>query len=97
MAQFDVHWFSDSYVVDCQSDLVDEFGSRLVVPLLPLGPTPAAVTRLMPVFDVEGEAHVMATPLAAGVPRRLLGRPVSSLSDQSDRIKAAFDFLLNGF
>ena len=97
MAQFDVHWFGDSYVVDRQSDLVDDFGSRLVVPLLPVGPTPAAVTRLMPEFDVEGEAHVMATPLAAGVPRRSLGRPVSSLSHQSDKVKAAFDFLFNGF
>lgn len=97
MAQFDVHWFSDSYVVDCQSDLVDEFGSRLVVPLLPVGPSPDAVSRLMPVFDVEGEPHIMTTPLAAGVPRRSLGRPVTSLSRQSDKIKAAFDFLLNGF
>lgn len=97
MAQYDVYWFDEQHVLDCQSDFVDAFNSRLVVPLLPLADSPPAVKRLMPAFDVNGEKLVMATPLASAVLLGGLGRPVTSLAGHADEIGAALDCLITGF
>ena len=97
MPQYDVHWLGDQLVLDCQSNFVDMFESRLTVPLLPLAEAPEAVRRLMPTFAVDGGRVVMATPLAAAVQRRELGRIVTSLAAHRDEISAALDFLLTGF
>ena len=97
MAQFDVHWLDESYVLDCQSDLIDLFGTRLVVPLLPSESGPGPLKRLTPQFDIRGERHTMATPLAAAGPGNVLRHPVLSLAEHRYSIQAALDMLLSGY
>ena len=98
MAQYDVHALrrSGRYVLDCQSDLVDEFETRFVVPLLPMGETPRPLPRLAPVFTVDGRDLLMATQYAAAIPKRELGPRVASLAERHFEIDRALEMLLHG-
>jgi toxin CcdB len=87
---------SVGFVVDVQCDLLSAMASRVVVPLLPEAETRAA-SRLNPIFDIDGQRHVLIVQSIATVPRRELRGAVASLKDQHDTILAAIDFLLTGF
>lgn len=98
MARFDVHHRADGrYLLDCQADLLAHLSTRLVVPLSPSSHVPKPVTRLNPLFDVDGRTLVMMTQLAAAVPARELGKRVASLRDHDNDISNAIDMLLVGF
>jgi toxin CcdB len=97
MAQFDVYQMADGYVVDCQSDFLSHYDTRLVVPLLPLAHGPIVAKRFNPEFEVEGLKLVMYTQYAAAVQLRRLGKPVKSLANSRDEIVAAIDMLVTGF
>ena len=102
MARFDVHRNLGEprrvpYLLDIQSDVLSALRSRVVVPLVPLGRFGKPMTRLNPVFEIDGTSHVMATTDLAGVDSRMLGRIVASLAGERDRITRAVDFLLQGF
>jgi toxin CcdB len=98
MARFDVYTRRDGpgYLLDCQADILDGLNTRLVAPLLPerLAPKPAG--RLNPMFEIEGERHVMVTQFAAAIPVRELGRRVMSLAREDATISNAIDMLLIG-
>ena len=79
-----------------QSDFLDELDTRVVVPLHAASTVGPAVTRLNPVFEIDGAAVVMDTPQIVGYPPNLLKRPVASLSAQSFEIRNALDFLFAG-
>lgn len=97
MARFDVHAHDGvSYLLDCQADVLGSFDTRFVVPLLPAEGARHA-TRLHPLFEIEGRAFVMVTHLAAAVPVRDLGRRVTSLGGEHDRIMNALDMLISGY
>ncbi len=104
MAQFDVHANQDPgtrgripYLVDVQSDLLDDLASRVVVPLMPAdNPVLRPLTRLTPVFEFDGQAFVFVTPELAGVSRSVLGRKVASLEAHRHTIVSAFDILISG-
>ena len=85
------------FLLDVQSDLLDEFNTRVVVPLLPQGAAPSAANRLNPVFDIGGEAHVMMTQYLAAIPAGMLTAPVGNLSQRSDSVTGALDMLFHGF
>ena len=53
--------------------------------------------RLQPIFAFDGRSYVMATQLMAAVPVRSMGRPLGSLDERYDQIKAAIDMVFNGF
>ena len=100
MAQFDVYRSpdaADEFWLDCQSELIDRFETRLVVPLMPVTPRKQSTPRLQPVFKIEGMQLIMATQLASAVPTRLMTRRVANLAESRDEIIAAFDVLLTGF
>src|SRR3546814_1082896 len=64
------------FLLDCQSDLLDDLVTRVVVPLMPAaGFDP--VPRLNPVLTVNEETLVMATQLIFAIPRERLQRPRS--------------------
>jgi toxin CcdB len=100
MARLDVYpapgQASVGFVVDVQSDLLSDLANRVVVPLLPESAVRAA-TRLNPIFEIDGQRHVLVVQSIATVPRRELRGAVASLKDQHDTILAAIDFLLTGF
>ena len=96
MARFDVHSHrGEGYLLDCQANVLSHFGTRFVVPLLPLRDAPSA-SRLHPHFHIEGEAHIMLTQLASAVALRELGPKVASLADEDIAITSALDMLLTG-
>jgi toxin CcdB len=84
------------YLLDVQSDLIGEMGTRVVVPLISPDRAEVAATRLMPTLQVEGQPWVMDTPLVAGIPFKALGKPVADLSSKRVVIMAALDLLISG-
>src|SRR3546814_7054515 len=90
MARYDVYPGSRGlgFLLDCQSDLLDDLVTRVVVPLMPAaGFDP--VPRLNPVLTVNEETLVMATQLIFAIPRERLQRPVANLEDEHFTIVGA--------
>lgn len=101
MAQFDVHRNSgkhrDSipYVVVVQSALFDDYGRRIVVPLVKASAVgKVANSRFNPTFKIE-KVRVILHPLEiVSVAFDQLGKPVTSLASDGDRIIGALDEVL---
>ncbi|RWE30805.1 MAG: plasmid maintenance protein CcdB [Mesorhizobium sp.] len=85
-----------NYLLDVQSDLLDNFRTR-VVPLLPVATVPPPMRKLHPIFDINGRKLVMATHLIATVPASELGESRLNLTKHHDEIVAALDMLFQGF
>jgi toxin CcdB len=99
MARFDVFAgrIEGSYLLDVQSDLLDNFKTRVVVPLLPVATAPPPMRELHPTFEINGRKLVMATHLIATVAASELGDSRLNLAKQHDVIVAALDMLFQGF
>jgi len=99
VARYDVYVSPEGngYVVDLQADLFDDYGTRVVVPLLPPDVAPKPVVRLNPIFAIKGDPFSLHPHLIATLPATVLGRPVGSLSREDYTIGRAFDMMLNGF
>jgi toxin CcdB len=100
MAQYDVHPnpSGPGYLLDCQSDILAGFSTRLVVPLLPpeFAPNPPG-RRLNPHLRVGDEDLILMTHFAAAVPSSDLGKAVACLAEEHLVIMNAFDMLLTGY
>ena len=79
-----------------QSDLLDDFPTRLVAPLVRPSMLPYPATRLNPTFKVDGEAATMLTQQLGAVPKRSLKHRVGSLERHRTDIIGAVDFLVGG-
>jgi toxin CcdB len=105
MARFDVyanpgrHAGTTPYLLDVQSDLLEDLETRMVIPLRRLRHFPKVTlsTRLTPVFAIEGEDYLLETPKMGAVPQRVLKSPVTSLAQAQDQVTAALDFLFQGY
>ena len=85
------------YLLNVQSDIIDELNTRMVIPLVPLATfigRPAQ--RLNPVISVEGEKHLVLIQEMAAVRLAQLGEEVSDVQESRQLIKDAIDFLLDG-
>lgn len=104
MAQFDIyvnpHLASRSfvpYVVDVQSDLIDQLSTRLVMLLSRVGVTqPRLPSNLCPVVKVDDERLSLLAYMAAPVSACLLKKPVASLRYRVSEISAALDAVASG-
>ncbi len=85
------------YLLNVQSDIMQPFNTRVVVPLLPLSEAPKPAKALNPLFDIDGVQHVMVTQYMAAVPAKELKSATFSLQHRHDEIVAAIDFLFHGF
>ena len=86
------------YVLDVQSALIDQLGTRLVMPLSRVGLQQARLpTSLCPILEVAGEPLVLMPHLAAPMAVRLLKKPAGSLAHRSAEITGAMDAVLSGF
>ncbi|MBB2169033.1 plasmid maintenance protein CcdB [Gluconacetobacter aggeris] len=77
--------------------MLQELGTRVVVPFLPPHKAPKPAKGLNPVFAFEGLPWVMMTQYLAAVPDRELKKVVASLAIHQDDITRALDLLLTGF
>jgi toxin CcdB len=85
-------------LLDVQSELLSDLGTRVVVPLCPATAMKGRLVKsLMPVLHVEGKAYAMLTPQLAGVSRQHLGPAVADLSAAQADVLAALDLLIVGF
>ena len=85
------------YLLDIQSSLLDDLQTTVVIPLYPnalIGK--AAITRLCPEVEIEGEKFVALTSQIAGIDRKVLGQKICDLSAYRSDIIAAIDFLISG-
>jgi toxin CcdB len=98
MAQFDVYQLAGGeLVVDIQTELLGDFRSRLVVPLMAPHDAPMRHPRLNPSFEISGEVLVLVPQFMIAVDRSELRRRVDSFDRHYDEIKSAYDMLFNGF
>jgi toxin CcdB len=98
MARFDIYKGArgKGYLLDCQSDWLEEFGSRIVVPLMPIKGV-QAVSRLNPIFEVDGQPHIMSTQLLFAIPIERLGKRSGSLETEHLAIVSAIDTLFGTY
>jgi toxin CcdB len=98
MARLDVYKSGNArgLLLDIQSDLLDEFGSRVVVPLLPAEDM-QSVSRLHPVFVINDERYIMSTHLIFAIPVDRLGAKIGSLAQEDLVITCAVEKLLSGY
>jgi toxin CcdB len=98
MARFDVYKSGNArgLLLDIQSDLLDEFGSRVIVPLLPAEDM-QSVSRLHPVFVINDERYIMSTHLIFAIPVDRLGAKIGSLAQKDLVITSAVDTLFSGY
>ena len=104
MAQFDVYENTNPgtrktvpYLLDVQAELLRGLATHVVVPLVPVSIMGKAAKHLNPVFMIKKKSYVMSTAELAGVPVKILGDKVASLTDNRDEIIAALDFLFIGY
>jgi toxin CcdB len=98
MARFDYYSGArgKGYLLDCQSDWLEQFGSRVVVPLMPItGVQP--VSRLNPTFHIDGKVHIMSTQLLFAIPSERLGQRAGSLENEYLAIGSALDTLFGTY
>ena len=103
MAQFHVYRNLDRssrqrfpFLLDVQSDLLESFATRVVVPLAETDDKRPPVARLMPTFEIDGRPVVMRTGEIAGIARKAVGEHVVSLVGRRHEIVAALDVLISG-
>ncbi|HEX4842467.1 MAG TPA: CcdB family protein [Limnobacter sp.] len=85
------------YLLDIQSNLLEDLRTTVVVPLCAQDAvSKTAITKLCPMFKIEGKPYIALTQQLAGIDRKLLGKPVVDLSSKQAEIIAALDFLVSG-
>jgi toxin CcdB len=84
------------FLLDVQSDLLAGLATRVVVPLIEASHFGKPARRLNPAFDIEGRSVGMSTAELAGVPKAILGEPVTCFAARRAGITAALDLLLLG-
>ncbi|MDU0459703.1 MAG: CcdB family protein [Geobacteraceae bacterium] len=104
MAQFDVYINPNPatkrtipYLLDIQSDLLNNLTTRVVIPLYTISAMGKAAKYLNLQFSVKRTAVIMSTAELAGVAVNSLGDKVCSLKEHRNEIIAAIDFLVTGF
>lgn len=104
MAQFDVYTNpnpetkrSIPYLLDVQTDLLNDLTTRIVVPLYSASSMGKPAKHLNPQFSIKRSTVIMSTAELAGVAVKNLGDKVCSLKEQRNEIIAALDFLITGF
>ena len=100
MSRFDVYRapgkHRTGYVLDVQSNLLQDLDNRVVVPLQPSEVAPKPIRGLNPAFEIDGRPHLMLTQFIGTVAAKELRKSVLSLGAYQDDITRALDVLLTG-
>lgn len=85
------------YLLDIQSNVLDDLRTTVVVPLCATSLAgAAAITKLCPIFEIDGKSYIALTQQIAGIDRKSLGNEVCDLSQYRSEIIAALDFIISG-
>ncbi len=85
------------YLLDIQSDLLEDLRTTVVIPLTPTKLAGNHVmSRMNPTVEIGSERFVVMTQTLAGVDRAILGESVCSLAGERPQIVAAIDFVFSG-
>lgn len=85
-------------LVDIQNDLLEDLGTRVVIPLGRPGLLrQKPLETLVPVLRIDDEDYLLLTPQMAGIDRSELGTEAGSAAQYRAQIVAAVDFLVTGF
>lgn len=85
------------YLLDIQSQLLDELRTTVVIPLSPVKIAgSAAISKLCPVVEIDNKSYIVMTQQLAGIDRTILGRAICDLSDYRSDIIVAVDFIISG-
>ena len=85
------------YLLDIQSNLLDELRTTIVIPLCPSKIAGnAAISKLCPIINIDGDSYIALTQQIAGIDRRDLGKEAFDLSSYRLDIISALDFVISG-
>ena len=85
------------YLLDIQSDLLDDLRTTVVIPLGPISLTGNTVmTKLCPIVEIKSKKFVVLTQQLAGIDRKVLGKEIADASAYRSEVIAALDFLISG-
>ncbi|MFM9879988.1 MAG: CcdB family protein [Burkholderiaceae bacterium] len=104
MAQYDLYANPNAaqrpaypYVVVLQTDQLDHYTTRMVMPLARLTLPPIRLPRnLTQTVSVNGEALYLAAHLCAALPAKQLKAPLDSLRSQSGVLLSTLDAVISG-
>ncbi|MEO8248003.1 MAG: CcdB family protein [Burkholderiales bacterium] len=86
------------FVVDVQSDVLQDLATRMVVPLATTGLIGGDLPqRLSPSFVVRNQTLMLVAFEAAAINKRVLKTSVASIKDRAHEVIAAMDAVLSGF
>lgn len=104
MAQLDVFENSDKessdeipYLIDVQHDIHKILKTRMVIPLVYVEAQRSEITRLCPVFTIQGKKVFASIPEMAAYPVSEIGRKITNINAERDILFSAIDFLMHGF
>ena len=85
------------YLLDIQSNLLDELRTTVVIPLCPASLAGnSTISKLCPVLEIGNDRFVALTQQLSGIDRKSLGKVVDDLSHYRSEIIAALDFIISG-
>lgn len=104
MSQFTVYKNSNPktrktfpYLLDIQSDLLDQIRTTVVIPLGKYSTVKKHVmTKLCPIVEIDGNKYAALTQQLAGIDRKYLGSAVTSLAEHRAEFIDAIDFMISG-
>lgn len=104
MAQLDVFENSDKesseeipYLIDVQHDIHKSLKTRMMIPLVYIETQKTGITKLCPVFAIQGKNVFASIPEMAAYPVSEIGSKVTDLNAEREVLFAAIDFLMHGF
>ncbi len=85
------------YLLDIQSDLLDQLRTTIVIPLGKYAAVKnQVITKLCPIVEIDGVEYAALTQQLAGVDRTLLGAEVANISDYRSEFIGAIDLIVSG-
>lgn len=99
MAQYDVYpgHSPDIFLLDVQSDLIEDLSTRIVIPLIPADAGPDKIKTLHPVVSLGARDFIVASHLMTAVQKSELKKASMNLSGRHDAVSAAIFMVFNGF
>mgnify|MGYP000523633892 CR=1 FL=1 len=104
MSQFSVYKNKNSrtkkifpYLVDIQSNLLDQLRTTIVIPLGKYSTVKdQVITKLCPIVEIDGNKYAALTQQMAGIEKSLLGSNVTNISDYRSEFVDAIDLIISG-